>query len=105
MTGSGTHMLVCVGNITLDEAISSTGERTESVGGDALYAALAARLVGGRPRILAPLGDNAPPVVLQALRAAGTEPALLPRRDRPTIRNVVRYDGSGGRDWSGISPW
>jgi sugar/nucleoside kinase (ribokinase family) len=92
-------MLVCVGNITLDEAISRTGEHTESVGGDALYAALAARLVGGRPRILAPLGDDAPPIVLHALRAAGTEPTLLPRRDQPTVRNIVRYDGSGGRDW------
>ncbi|HET7664922.1 MAG TPA: carbohydrate kinase family protein [Mycobacterium sp.] len=91
--------LVCVGNLTIDEAVSAAGERIESVGGDALFAALAARLAGGNPTILAPVGNDATPALLAAIRSAGTDPAALPRRDLPTVRNVVRYDETGGRLW------
>jgi sugar/nucleoside kinase (ribokinase family) len=91
--------VICVGNLTIDEAVSATGERTVSVGGDALFAALAARLAGGRPRIVAPLGDDATPDLLAAVAAAGTDPDRLPRRAAPTVRNIVTYDGSGGRIW------
>ncbi|MET0456103.1 MAG: carbohydrate kinase family protein [Mycobacterium sp.] len=91
--------LLCVGNLTIDEAVAPSGERVESVGGDALFAALAATLAGGAPRILAPLGNDATPALLAAIRRAGTDPASLPRRDLPTIRNVIRYDGAGGREW------
>ena len=51
------------------------------------------------PRILAPLGTDATPALLDAIRSAGTDPATLPRRDLPTMRNVVRYDDAGGRVW------
>jgi sugar/nucleoside kinase (ribokinase family) len=91
--------LVCVGNLTIDEALSPAGQRSESVGGDALFAALAAKLAGGDPRILAPLGNDATPDLLDAIRSAGTDPASLPCRDLPTVRNVVRYDETGGRVW------
>jgi sugar/nucleoside kinase (ribokinase family) len=91
--------LVCIGNLTIDEAVSPAGERVESVGGDALFAALAARVSGGNPTILAPLGNDAIPALLAAIRSAGTDPTALPRRDLPTVRNVVRYDEAGGRVW------
>ncbi|TRW76963.1 carbohydrate kinase family protein [Mycolicibacterium sp. 018/SC-01/001] len=91
--------LLCVGNLTIDEAISPVGPSVESFGGDALFAALAAKLAGGRPRILAPLGADAPPQMLSAVAAAGTDPDLLPRRARPTVHNIVRYDVGGGRAW------
>lgn len=91
--------LVCIGNLTIDEAVSPTGARVESVGGDALFAALAAKLAGGNPTVLAPLGTDATPALLAAIRSTGTDPATLPRRDLPTIRNVVRYDVTGGREW------
>ena len=91
--------LVCIGNLTIDEAVSPAGERVESVGGDALFAALAARVSGGNPTILAPLGNDAMPALLAAIRSAGTDPTALPRRDLPTVRNVVRYDEAGGRVW------
>lgn len=95
MTGT----LCCVGNLTIDQAVAPDGTAVESVGGDALYAALAARLVGGRPRVLAPIGPNATPALIEAIRAAGTDPDRLPRRTDPTVRNVVRYDATGGRTW------
>lgn len=91
--------LVCVGNLTVDEAVSPTGEQVESVGGDALFAALAARLAGGDPQVLAPLGADAPDALLTALRVAGTDPALLPTRAEPTVRNVIRYAADGTRIW------
>ncbi|MBW4043105.1 MAG: carbohydrate kinase family protein [Acidobacteria bacterium] len=91
--------LVCVGNLTIDEAVAPSGERVESVGGDALFAALAARLVGGDPQVLAPLGADASDLLLAALRTAGTDPALLPRRVQDTVRNVIRYAGDGTRVW------
>jgi sugar/nucleoside kinase (ribokinase family) len=92
--------LVCVGNLTIDEAIAPSGERVESVGGDALFAALAARLTGGVDvALLAPLGDDATPDLLAALVATGSTPAALPRREQPTVRNVIRYDADGGRVW------
>ena len=91
--------LVCVGNLTIDEAVASSGERVESVGGDALFAALAARLVGGHPHVLAPLGADAPEALLAALRSAGTDPELLPHRAEDTVRNVIRYAADGTRVW------
>lgn len=91
--------LVCIGNLTIDEAVSPAGARVESIGGDALFAALAARLAGGKPTVLAPLGTDATPALLAAIRSAGTDPATLPRRDLPTIRNVIHYDDTGGRVW------
>lgn len=91
--------LLCIGNLTVDEAIAPSGERVESFGGDALYAALAARLAGARPAVFAPLGNDATPALLAALRSAGTDPEALPQRDLPTIRNVVRYDTTGHRVW------
>lgn len=95
MTGT----LCCVGNLTIDAAVAPDGTAVESVGGDALYAALAARLVGGRPRVLAPIGPDATPALVDAIRAAGSDPGRLPRRTEPTVRNVVRYDNAGGRTW------
>jgi len=58
-----------------------------------------ARLAGGNPTVLAPLGTDATPALLAAIRSAGTDPATLPRRELPTIRNVIHYDDAGGRVW------
>src|SRR6185312_7511288 len=91
--------LVCIGNLTIDQAVSPAGEPVESIGGDSLFAALAARLAGGNPTILAPLGTDATPALLAAIRSVGTDPAVLPRREMPTVRNVIRYDDAGGRVW------
>lgn len=91
--------LVCVGNLTVDEAVSPSGQRVESVGGDALFAALAARLAGADPQVLAPLGADAPEAMLEALLVAGTDPDGVPRRAAPTVRNVVRYAADGARTW------
>jgi sugar/nucleoside kinase (ribokinase family) len=96
---SNRPVLVCIGNLTVDEVVSVAGRHVESVGGDALFAALAARLAGADSVMVAPLGNDATAALLSAVRSAGTDPASLPRRDAPTVRNIVRYDNSGGRVW------
>ncbi|MET0703391.1 MAG: carbohydrate kinase family protein [Mycobacterium sp.] len=96
---SDSPVLVCIGNLTIDEAVSASGQHVESVGGDALFAALAARLAGADSVVVAPLGNDASAALLSAIRSTGTDPATLPRRERPTVRNIVRYDELGGRTW------
>lgn len=98
--GTVAPWLVCVGNLTVDEAVAPDGTRTTSAGGDALYAALAARLTGADARVLAPLGTDATAELRQSLALSGTEPRLLPRRELPTVRNVVSYAADGSRCWT-----
>ena len=95
----GSVGLLCVGNLTIDETVAPSGVRVEAVGGDALFAALAARWVGAKPRLLAPIGADVTDALLRAVWATGTDPDTLPRRDLPTIRNVIHYDDDGGRGW------
>jgi ribokinase len=91
--------LVCVGNLTIDEAVHA-GRRTDpAMGGDAAYAALAARRVLRDVTMLAPVGNDLPAGVLEQLAAAGVTVGDLPRRDLPTVRNTVTYAADGSRTW------
>lgn len=92
--------LACFGNITVDESVQPDGTRREALGGDAIFAVLAARHVGGNAAWLAPIGNDLPEPLLHQLRGAGLDTDDLPRRDLPTVRNVVTYDASGGRSWN-----
>ncbi len=89
--------LLCVGNLTVDDAVAADGTRTTSAGGDALFAALAARLAGGHPQVLAPIGTDAPAELTAALRLVGA--VGLPRRPLPCVRNEVVYAADGSRRW------
>ncbi|OLT19453.1 hypothetical protein BJF78_10785 [Pseudonocardia sp. CNS-139] len=93
--------LLCVGNITIDEAVRPDGHRVTAFGGDALFAALAARTVpdGGDVAWLAPVGTDVPPELAADLRRAGLTLDGQPRRDLPTVRNVITYAPGGGRSW------
>ncbi|WP_120339027.1 carbohydrate kinase family protein [Cryobacterium soli] len=91
--------LVCVGNLTLDEAIHDGTRSPVAMGGDAAYAALAARLYLPRVTLLAPVGTDAPAELLSGLEAAGVSAPDLPRRDLPTVRNVITYHPDGSRSW------
>ncbi|MGW0632281.1 carbohydrate kinase family protein [Streptomyces sp. NPDC001984] len=91
--------LVCIGNLTVDESVQPDGTRTEALGGDAVFAALAARLAGCRAGWLAPVGTDLPGALIARLDAAGLS-LDQPRRELPTVRNVVRYAADGSRSWS-----
>jgi sugar/nucleoside kinase (ribokinase family) len=96
---SGGPSLLCIGNVTIDEAVQPDGTRSLQAGGDALFAALAARAHLDRVCCLAPAGDDLPGEVFGELEAVGVAVAEPARRDLPTIRNVVTYEAGGSRTW------
>ena len=91
--------LLCIGNITVDESVHPDGRRVVAAGGDAVFAALAARQIIADVRCCAPVGDDLPAPVLDELRRAGLPVDKLPRRPLPTVRNVVTYHADGSRTW------
>ncbi len=95
--------LVCVGNLTIDEAVHGGTRSEPAIGGDAAYAALAARLCIDDVRMLAPVGNDFPAWILDSLRECGVHAGELPTRDIATVRNVVTYHADGSRTWEMLS--
>ncbi len=95
--------LVCVGNLTIDEAVQGGKRSDPAIGGDAAYAALAARLFLDDVRMLAPLGNDFPAWIIDSLRACGVRAEDLPTRDLATVRNVIDYHADGTRTWEMLS--
>ena len=91
--------LVCIGNLTIDEAVHGGVNAGPAMGGDAAYAALAARQYLDDVRMLAPIGTDLPPGLLADLSAAGVNTTGLPVRDLPTVRNLIDYAADGSRSW------
>jgi sugar/nucleoside kinase (ribokinase family) len=91
--------LLCIGNVTIDEAVQPDGTHSVAPGGDALFAALAARTHLDEVSWLAPIGADLPTALLDDLEAAGLAAALPGRRAEPTVRNLVSYHQDGSRDW------
>ncbi|WP_456824544.1 carbohydrate kinase family protein [Cellulomonas sp. P5_E12] len=91
--------LVCVGNLTVDQAVIAR-RSSLGMGGDALYAGLAARLAGARVKVVAPIGNDAPDELRAAVALTGTDPEGLPHRDEPTVRNRIDYAADGSRRWT-----
>jgi sugar/nucleoside kinase (ribokinase family) len=96
---SGGPSLLCIGNVTIDEAVQPDGTRSLAPGGDALYAALAARAHLERVGWLAPIGADFPADVLSDLALAAVIAAEPMRRALPSVRNVVTYREDGSRSW------
>lgn len=92
--------LLCLGNITIDDAVLPDGTiRPNCLGGDAIYSGLAARLFEPDTRILAPVGEDLSDHARSALDTVGIAVSALPQRCAPTVRNVVTYALDGGRTW------
>ena len=93
--------LVCLGNMTFDDVVLPDGtERPGCLGGDALYAALGARLLMPEVELVAPVGTDFPAEVLARIEATGLSTKGMPPRPRPTLHNRVAYDADGGRTWT-----
>ncbi|PRY17335.1 carbohydrate kinase family protein [Kineococcus rhizosphaerae] len=90
--------LLCVGNLTIDDLVLD-GQETTALGGDALYAALAARRALTDVRMLAPVGTGLPPTLLDTVRDLGITVETGRPRDVPTVRNRVEYAPDGSRTW------
>jgi len=90
--------LICCGNLTLDDVVLPDGTREPmSVGGDALYGVLAARLVLEDAEMLAPVGRDLPGEIWGMIDAAGLSREGLPARDCPTIRTRFVYETADRR--------
>lgn len=101
MTGPTPPRLVCFGNFTVDDVVLPDGQTQPGcMGGDALYAALAARLWEPAVEMVAPVGTDLPRDVSAQIAAIGFSLSGLPRRSIATIHNRVQYDHAGGRTWT-----
>lgn len=98
---SGTPALVCLGNFTLDDVVLPDGsERRGCTGGDALYAALAARPWEPSTELVAPVGTDFPAAISAEIKRMGLDDAGFARRTSPTLRNRVEYFADGSRAWT-----
>lgn len=94
--------LLCIGNLTIDDLVVD-GTTTTALGGDALFAALAARRVLADVRMLAPVGTDLPAPLLQAVAGTGIRIEAARPRDGATVRNRVTYAVDGSRTWDLLS--
>jgi ribokinase len=94
--------LLCIGNLTIDDLVVD-GTTTTALGGDALFAALAARRVLTDVRMLAPVGTDLPAPLLQAVAGTGIRIEATRPRDGATIRNRITYAADGSRVWDLLS--
>ena len=93
--------LVCYGNLTIDDVVlPDGGERPGCIGGDALYATLAARAFLPETAMIAPVGNNLPAKTARRMEASGIASRQLPYRDLPTLHNRVEYSADGTRKWT-----
>lgn len=105
MSDTATPRLVCLGQFTLDDAVRWDGTvQMGSIGGDAPYAWLAARLWMNDVALVAPVGNDFPPGGLDDLRPHGVKTEDIAARNVPTIRSWVLYEQDGRRTWVLRSP-
>ena len=96
-----TPRLVCLGNLTIDDVVLPDGrELLGCIGGDALYAALGARLFDPSTEMVAPVGTDFPPAILHRIAEAGLSSAGLAPRSASTLHNRVVYEVDGRRTWT-----
>lgn len=83
----------CVGGLTLDWVRTTSGTIGPTVGGNALYSAMGAWLVGSQPAICAVIGSDFPDSVLDRLTGSGFDLEPLRRVEGASFR--VLLDDSG----------
>ncbi len=93
--------LVCLGNLTIDDLeLPGGGQISGCIGGDALYAVLAARLWEPTAEMVAPIGADFPRALLARVVAHGLSAAGLRPSARDTLHNRIRYEADGSRSWT-----
>jgi sugar/nucleoside kinase (ribokinase family)/fructoselysine-6-P-deglycase FrlB-like protein len=95
---AGGPRVIVVGNLTLDDVVLPDGTaRMACVGGNSLYASLAARLWEARVGIVTRRGEDFPAGRLERLRDLGIDTAGVTAISGPTVRNWVIYEADGRR--------
>lgn len=94
------YTLSIFGNLTIDDIVLyDTGQLfLERCGGDALYAAIGARVWEAVPTVVCRIGNNYPESELQKLPELGIKTSLI-RVDSNDIRNWALYEPGGARQF------
>jgi len=100
VTGSSEPRLLIVGGLSIDTITDAAGDTQLAVpGGNAIYAAIGARLWGVRPRVVGLIGDDYPTAWLEELSDAGVDATGVQRVAGPhQSRFAVRYRADGERE-------
>lgn len=97
---AGGPRVIVVGNLTLDDVVLPDGTaRMGCVGGNSLYASLAARLWETRVGVVTRRGEDFPAGRLERLRDLGIDTAGVTAISGPTVRNWVIYEEDGRRSF------
>jgi sugar/nucleoside kinase (ribokinase family)/fructoselysine-6-P-deglycase FrlB-like protein len=92
--------LIVIGNLTIDDVVRGDGAVSMGLpGGNAVYAAVAARLWHPAVAVVARRGEDLPPEIPGTLRRLGVDTAGLRPVAGPTVRNWVIYEEDGRRRW------
>jgi ribokinase len=95
-----TPRVIVVGDLTLDDVVMPDGTtHMASIGGDCLYAALAAHLWEPSVGVVTRRGDDFPTAVWTRLQKLGVCLDGVVDIPGPTIRNWVIYEAGGERHW------
>ena len=101
------HPICTIGNLTIDDIILYDTEQMflECCGGNALYAAIGAKVWKADPTLICRAGNSYPEFELQKLPAFGIKTCLT-RVDYNDIRNWALYEPGGARQFiNHISSW
>lgn len=100
MTQPSSRRVVVVGNLTIDDVVLADGRTSMgSLGGNAIYGVLAARMWVAGPRLVTRRGEDFPAAHLQALADLGVDTDGVAPVAGPTVRNWVLYADDGSRTW------
>jgi ribokinase len=89
-----------VGNLTIDDVVLADGRTSMgSLGGNAIYSVLAARMWTAVPGLVTRRGQDFPAEHLKALADLGVDVDGVVPVDGPTVRNWVLYADDGSRRW------
>ena len=92
--------VIVVGNLTIDDVVHANGTTVMgSLGGNTVYASVAAAIWGVPVGAVARFGEDFPPSALTRLRAAGIDTGGLHPIPGATVRNWVLYEDDGRRSW------
>jgi ribokinase len=91
--------IVVAGNLSLDDTVNPQGEVLDAPGGDALYAAIGARIWGAEVMILTLAGEDYPEAYLARMRELGIGTDLIRRAPGPTVHYRVVDDAAGERTY------
>jgi sugar/nucleoside kinase (ribokinase family) len=96
---SASTTLAIVGSFSIDSVLTPDGRWVvEKTGGNALWSALGARMAGLPPRVLAVVGSDYPPDVLETLSASGIDTSAIVRIDRThPVRVTFAHLADGSR--------